>query len=367
MKQKCKLSAILLGLSLFIVSQCFSQDNTTGYIKNPVGKSFSKKSPKNIILLIGDGMGLAQSYAAYTANKGLLQLYEFPVTGFSKTTSSDNYITDSAAGGTAIACGVKTYNGAIGVDDDGKPVKTILEFAEDKGLSTGLVATYELTNATPASFIAHQLKRNMETEIAADFLKTDIDVIIGGGRGYFEPHFDILKDKGYQVKLNLDEASDVKDGKLAAFLAEKHMPPMSQNRGDMLPKSVEVALQILSSNSKGFFIMIEGSQIDGQCHSNNIEGEILEASDFDNAVKKALDFAIKDKNTLVIVTADHETGGLTLTGGNYESGEVKASFSTGGHTAVMVPVFAYGPGAVQFTGVYENTEIFYKMMNLLKL
>ncbi len=330
-------------------------------------KSFGNKHPKNIILLIGDGMGLAQSYAAFTANNGNLSMYEFPVTGFSKTWSSDNYITDSAAGGTAIACGVKTLNGAIGVDSKGNPVKSILEYAEDNGMATGLVATYEVTNATPASFIAHQLKRTMETEIAADYLQTDIDVIIGGGKGYFEPHFKTMSNKGYQIKTTLEEAQKVTSGKLAAFLSEKHMPAMLKERGEMLPKSVEIALNILSKNRKGFFIMIEGSQIDGQCHSNNIEGEIAEAVDFDNAVKKALDFAAQDGNTLVIVTADHETGGLTLTGGSIEKGEVKAAFSTKGHTSVMVPVFAFGPGAINFTGVYENTAIFNKMKSLLKL
>jgi alkaline phosphatase len=234
-------------------------------------------------------------------------------------------------------------------------------------MATGLVATYEVTNATPASFIAHQIKRSMEVEIAADYLKTDIDVIIGGGKRYFEPHIQNLTNNGYQVKYSLEEAEKVTSGKLAAFLAEKHMPTMNAGRGDMLPKSVETAIRILDKNSKGFFIMIEGSQIDGQCHANNIEGEIAEAVDFDNAVKAALDFAVLDGNTLVIVTADHETGGLTLTGGGIDSGEVKAEFSTGGHTSVMVPVFAYGPGAVHFTGVYENTAIFYKMKSLLKL
>ena len=358
---------MFLVIAFTRLGTCYAQNEISNSFENQFKNSFSKKKPKNIILMIGDGMGLAQSYAAYTAKNGNLILYEFPVTGFSKTSSSDNYITDSAAGGTAIACGVKTYNGAIGVNENGKPVKSILEYAEEKGLSTGLVATYEVTNATPASFIAHQPKRSMEPEIALDYLKTDVDVIIGGGKGYFQPHFDALTNNGYQVKLDLNEMQKVKSGKLAAFLAEKHLPTIEQKRGDMLPKSVKTALNILSHNKKGFFVMVEGSQIDGQSHSNNIKGEIAEAIDFDNAIKIALDFAKEDGNTLVIVTADHETGGLSLTGGSYESGEVKASFSTGGHTSVMVPVFAFGPGAKNFTGVYENTAIFIKMKSLLKL
>jgi len=367
--KKTFLKIIFLLFSASICSQqSYAQSSKNIVVsQKQLKKLHSNKNPRNIILLIGDGMGLAQSYAAFTANKGNLSMYEFPVTGFSKTGSSDNYITDSAAGGTAIACGIKTLNGAIGVDRDGTSVKSILEYAEDNGMATGLVATYEITNATPASFIAHQLKRSMETEIAADFLKTDIDVIIGGGSQYFEPHYKTLSDNGYQIKTTLEEAQKVTSGKLAAFLSEKHLPPMLKDRGEMLPKSVDIALNILNKNRKGFFIMIEGSQIDGQCHSNNMEGEIAEAVDFDAAVKNALDFAVKDGNTLVIVTADHETGGLTLTGGSIEKGEVKGAFSTKGHTSVMVPVFAFGPGAINFTGVYENTAIFNKMKSLLKL
>ena len=361
--KKCLFSVLFLSLSLSLFAVQNGDDANAKGIK----AAFGNKNPKNIILLIGDGMGLAQSYSAFTANKGNLAMYMFPVTGFSKTYSSDNYITDSAAGGTAIACGVKTYNGAIGVDPSGKPAKSILEYAEQGGLSTGLVATYEVTNATPASFIAHQAKRSMEADIAADYLKTDVDVVIGGGRNYFKPHFQTLQDKGYQVKSTLDEIKQVSAGKLAAFLAEKHMPSMRDGRGDMLPVATETALRLLSNNRKGFFIMIEGSMIDGECHSNKGEGAIAETNDFDQAVKVALDFAAKNRETLVIVTADHETGGMTLTGGNLQKGEVKTSFSTGGHTSVMVPVFAFGPGAKHFTGVYENTDIFLKMKSLLKL
>ncbi len=144
-------------------------------------QKFKSKKPKNVVFLIGDGMGISQIFAGLTANHGHLFLENCKYIGFSKTQSADNYITDSAAGGTALSAGVKTYNGAIGVDANKKPVKTILEEAEEKGLATGLVSTSAITHATPASFIAHQPNRNMYEEIAADFLKTDIDVFIGGG------------------------------------------------------------------------------------------------------------------------------------------------------------------------------------------
>ena len=141
----------------------------------------SMKLPKNIILMIGDGMGLVQVYSAMTANGGHLFLENFKNCGFSKTYSSDNYITDSAAGGTALSSGVKTYNGAIGVGPDKKPIPNIRELAEKKGMKTGLVSTSAITHATPAAFIAHVDSRGSYEDIAADFLKTDIDVFIGGG------------------------------------------------------------------------------------------------------------------------------------------------------------------------------------------
>nr|HQG68167.1 alkaline phosphatase [Paludibacteraceae bacterium] len=183
----------------------------------------AEKKPKNVILMIGDGMGLAQMYSAMTANNNQLQLERCTYTGFSKTYSSDHYTTDSGAGGTAIACGVKTKNGMIGMTPDSVKTESILELSERNQLSTGIVVTCAVTHATPASFIAHQISRNMYEEIAGDFLQTDVDVFIGGGLKYFNNRKDQinvvekLKKNNYQVAYSLDEAVKVKSGKLAGL------------------------------------------------------------------------------------------------------------------------------------------------------
>jgi alkaline phosphatase len=328
------------------------------------------EKPVNIILMIGDGMGVTQVYSGYTANKGQLNLFSCNSIGFSKTYSASDYITDSGAGATAISTGHKTYNGAIGVDKDTMIAKTILEYAEDRGLATGLVSTSAITHATPAAFIAHQAHRDNYEAIALDFLKTDINVFIGGGINHFaarKDKRDLLKElrlKGYQVVFSMDSIKKISHGKLAGLTAREHNPSMTEGRGDMLPNSTQTALNILSENKKGFFLMVEGSQIDWGGHANNANYVEKEMIDFDNAIGKALEFARKDGHTLVIVTADHETGGMSLVGGDIAQGTVIAKFNTTDHTGVMVPVFAFGPGAELFQGVQENTDLFNKMMKL---
>lgn len=328
------------------------------------------QKPKNIILLIGDGMGIATVYAGYSANQGFLNMQRCPFTGFSKTYSLVNYITDSSAGATALSSGQKTRNGYVAMDTLGNSLKTILEYAEEHKKSTGLISTSSVTHATPASFIAHAKSRKLDEDIAKDFLATDIDVFIGGGRKYFAErkdginYIDTLKRNGYQICNSMDDVKKANHGKIAGLVANGHNKSYAEGRGNMLPESVGKALEILSQNQNGFFIMIEGSMIDWAAHDNNQKEMVEELLDFDRAVAEALKFAEKDKNTLVIVTADHETGGVTLQGGNIKNGTVDVKFSTKDHTGVMVPVFAYGPGAEMFSGMYENTAIFDKMMFL---
>jgi len=323
---------------------------------------------RNVILFIGDGMGLSHIYAAYTVNKGNLNLMKFPYTGFSMTWSASGYITDSGAGATAISCGKKTFNGAIGVDDDSIPCKTILEYAEEHGLSTGLISTSAITHATPASFIAHQKSRERYEDIALDFLKTDIDVFIGGGGHYFNKRSDsidlvkLLKAKGYDVFLYPPSIGLEHSVKAAVFTSPVHNPRVSAGRGNILSDATEQAIGLLHKNNKGFFLMVEGSQIDWGGHNNDIRYVVEELTDMDNAIGKALAFAEQDGNTLVVVTADHETGGLVILNGNLQAGTVEAKFSTTDHTGIMVPVFAYGPGAQDFSGTYENTAVFQKLM-----
>ncbi len=381
MVQKITLFIVLLSLGFTVFAQdtylkAESEDTEKTYLGSETynvkifKQKFKSDKPKNIILLIGDGMGVSQVFAGLTANKGKLFLDNFKHIGFSKTQSADNYITDSAAGGTALSAGIKTYNGAIGVDVNKSAVKTIVEEAEEKGLATGLVSTSAITHATPASFIAHQESRNMYEEIAADFLKTDIDVFIGGGIDHFSKRKDTrnlmteLEQNGYQVETELDKIEKIKKGKLAGLTAGVHNGRMVE-RGEMLPIATQTAINILSNNENGFFLMIEGSQIDWGGHAGSTIYVVEDMLDFDRVIGQTLKFAAKDGETLVIVTADHETGGMAITGGNIELGAVKAAFPTGGHTAVMVPVFSYGPGASEFTGIMENTDIHAKMKKLL--
>lgn len=329
--------------------------------------------PKNIIFLIGDGMGLAQVYAGMVANGDALNIERFKNIGFHKSYSWDNIITDSAAGATAFSCGEKTYNGAIAVGPDSIPRETILESAEKKGLSTGLVATCSITHATPACFIAHVKSRALDEAIAADFLKTDIDVFIGGGSAFFEKRTDgrnllnELKSKGYEVDTTKNEILASNAKKLAGLYAATQPDSATGIRGDILQHATQKCIDILSQNPQGFFMMSEGSQIDWGGHANKQTFIIQEMLDFDKAVGKALDFAEKDGNTLVIVTADHETGGFAIMGGSIKDRKVEGAFTTDHHTGVMIPVFAYGPGAEEFGGIYQNTDIYHKMISLLGL
>jgi alkaline phosphatase len=326
-----------------------------------------QKPVKNIIFLIGDGTGLAQIQAAMTAKRSSLNIESMPVIGLHKSHSADSYITDSAAGATAFACGQKTTNNTVGLDSLGKPMPTILELAAQKGMATGLVATCALTHATPASFAAHVSHRKMQPQIAQQMAKAPIDVMIGGGRKFFEPHFNELKQKGFQITDTLPETLKIKKGKLAAFLAEEHQPKMQENRGEMLKLTSMKAIELLSQNPKGFFLMIEGSQIDWGGHANDIDYVVQETLDFDQTIGAVLEWAKKDGQTLVVITGDHETGGLTLLEGDFENGTVEAHFSTKHHTGVMIPVYAFGPASSQFSGFYQNSDIFYKFKQALGL
>ncbi len=346
--------------------------NNTFYNVEQIKSDGKRKRPKNVILMIGDGMGVSHIYAGMTANNGQLYIKTLENIGFCTTFSKSDYVTDSAASGTAIATGKKTNNGAIGVDENNIPIRNIREMAEDKGMATGVVSTSAITHATPASFVAHQPQRKMYEEIAEDFLKTNIDVFIGGGYKHFSKRKDnrnlipILKDKGYKVIRNADSLQYVKTGKLAGLTAWEHNSK-ADKRNNMLMKSSKAAIEILKKDKDGFFLMIEGSMIDWGSHIKSMPYTVNEVLDFDKVLGEVLRFAAKDQNTLVIVTADHETGGLACIDGDFESGMVKGKFATNQHTGQMVPVFAFGPGAELFKGFMDNTDIPKKIAFLLKL
>ncbi len=335
---------------------------------------------KNVIFMIGDGMGLAQVTATQIAQDyEPLALERAHYVGLQKSYSANNRVTDSAAAGTALSTGHKTKNGMIGMTPDSLSVPTILDKAEECGMPTGIVVTYPVTNATPAAFVAHVPNRNMEDEIAMFYLENEIDVVFGGGSKRFDQRadgvniFDTLKERNYTIAQSLSELSDINSGNVIMLPTEGSMSSRLDGRDEYLPEATAKALEILTNNADGdgFFLMVESSMIDGYGHQNNIEGIIKETKDFDNAIKVAFDYADAHPGTLVVVTADHSTGGLAIVNGNrtfdlYDH-KVDYAFTTGGHTGEMVPIFAYGAGSENFSGVMENTEIPRIMCRLMGL
>lgn len=349
------------------------------------GKKVNKEvnSAKNVILLISDGTGLSQVSSAFYFKESSPNYSRFKNIGLIKTSSSREDVTDSAAGATAFACGVKTYNGAIGVADDSTEVKNLVEIVSLNNIKTGMIATSSITHATPASFYAHTLNRGSAEQIAVDLAESELDFFAGGGLQYFNARKDgrnlmrELNDKQFTIDTtSLNDFSKIKSSDKAGYLLAKDaMPTTLEGRGDFLTNATELAIQFLSKDNSGFFIMAEGSQIDWGGHGNNAEYLVSELIDFDDAVGKALDYAEKEGNTLVIVTSDHETGGFTLAakkkktedGEEYSDyREIGMTFSTTGHSATLIPVFAYGPGSEEFTGIYENTDIFSKILKVTK-
>ena len=333
-------------------------------------KAVAQEAPKtvNVIYMIGDGMSLPQVYAAMLASKEPMTFSQFPYIGVVDTHSSSNDITDSAASGTALASDHKTKNGMVGMNPDTIPVKTVLEALSEQGKETGIVVTSYVTHATPAAFYAKVPKRSQYENIAVQMAENPyINLIIGGGMKHFIQRKDSVnlvermeKELGWKVYDTLADI-DVTCKKYAVMDDHNHMPKAAQ-RGDFLPRAVKTALNTLDGAENGFFLMVEGSQIDMACHANDSTWMMDEMLDFDNAVKVALDYAKEHDNTLVVVTADHETGGLTLPDPKSKYSDVTFHYSTGSHTCLPVLVYAYGPGAEQFTGWMQNSDMKAKIM-----
>lgn len=325
--------------------------------------------------MIGSGMGLTQISAGMYTNGNQLNLEKFPVTGLHKAYAGNSLISDAAAGATAFACGVKTYNGAIGVDMDSLPVKSMFQYAEERQLSTGLVSTASITHATTASFVAHVKSSQHNEEIAESFLDMEVDFFVGGGKKYFDQRqkdkrdlVQKLKQKGYVVSHYLEmPIHDIPidfDRNFAYFTADTE--PESYYRGrNYLEKVCQLAPLFLKRHGdNGFVLVVESAQIEWGGHANDPDYIVSETLEFDRAIGKVLEFAERDGQTLVLVTADHETGGFSINQ-NSRMDSLVTSFTTDGRTGVLLPVFAYGPGAEAFSGVYENTAVFDKMLTAL--
>lgn len=334
-------------------------------------KEETPEPPKalNVIYFIGDGTALPQVYAGMLATRQEMVFPKFPYIGVVDTHSADKDITDSAAGGTALASDHKTNNAMVGMNPDSIPVKTLLEVFHEQGKETGLVVTSYITHATPACFFAKVPHRRQYEDIAMQLAEADnINLAIGGGRKHFNRRSDSLNliermenELGWKVYDTLDNI-DVTCKKYAVLANDGHMPPAAE-RGDFLPRAVKTALKTLDGAENGFFLMVEGSQIDFACHANDSAYMVDEVVDFSYAIQVALDYAEEHGNTLVVVTADHETGGLTMPDKQSEYTNVSFCYSTGSHTCLPVMVYAYGPGAEQFTGWMQNTAIKGKILN----
>ena len=334
---------------------------------------------KNVIFMIGDGTGIAQLYSGQLQEvgpDGYLHAQRLPITGIVKTHAEDDLITDSASGATAYSCGIKTKNGVIAQDSDGNECVTLLELSQKAGMKTGLVATSGVTHATPASFATHIDSRNKYSEIAQQLVISKVDVILGGGLEYFLPldsagsnrvdQLNLLsnfEEQGYTIVLNRQALIEEDSDKIVGLFSPGGLP--SKNRMPSLSEMTSKALENLSSKENGFFLMIEGSQIDWGGHANNTPYVLREVKDFDDAIGVVLSFAEQNPGTLVIITADHETGGMTINGVNQENTVVDIAWTSTGHTGTPIPLMAYGPHAVEFSGWWDNTDIGKKVADLL--
>jgi len=333
--------------------------------------------PKNIIILIGDGMGI--NYVGVSVLQDSTSPFkEFKTIGLSITCSADKLITDSAAGATAIATGYLTNNKYISVDTLGTPLYTLFEHAEKLGLSTGIVVTSTVSHATPGAFVGHTNDRNDQVLIASQMVDNNIDLVIGGGLKYFLPknlfgeredNLNLTKrlsEKGYYLPKNYDELLSLPDSVQEIYaLFELDGLPGATYRKYSLGDLTKNAINHLNNDSDGFVLMIEGSQIDWAGHDHKSKELLDEMNDFSSAIKKALDFAKKDGNTLVLVTADHETGGMSIINGNKDGTGLELSYTTLNHTPSPVGIFTFGPGAEFFNGIMNINRIGQKLFFLL--
>ena len=327
---------------------------------------------KNIIYLIGDGMGLTSASMMQLENNYETTIFdEADNVALQKTYSLDNRVTDSAASGTALATGFKTNNTMLGQLPDGTHPESLMELAADKGKATGIVVTTYLQHATPGAFYAHVPSRHEYAKISEQLLASDIDIAIGGGMAFFEERYgsdkkarQAIAESGFTLLNNLD--TNIGGERILALLADKEI----ENRTGYLAKATTAAINHLSDNENGFVLMVEGSLIDGMGHGNNAEGQQAEMRDFMEAIEVAVAYANEHPETLVVVTADHETGGLAIISGNAdfnlsEQG-VEYKWATGGHSGVMVPIYLYGTGAELINGVMENADLGLRLKELIQ-
>ena len=338
----------------------------------PVSVEMPKgKKVKNVILMIGDGMGLEQLSTAWIVNNRHLNITDnFPYVGLQWTYSASKLVTDSAAAGTALATGSKTNNGMIAMSPDGQPLETLSEYAKSKGKKTGTSVVCRVCDATPAVFSTHHETRDSLYDITAQFVDSELDFLFGGGLRWWENRPDgrdltaEVEAKGYTFVKDVESLMAVEEGPVIALTSYMELPA-ALDRNGAHQASVIKALELLD-NKNGFFLMVEGSCIDDWCHANKVGYAVEEILDFDRTVGAVLEWAARDGETLVIVTADHSTGGMTLLGGKVAEQSVAVNYANTGHNGVALPVYAWGPGAEKFVGIYENAVLSQMIKEILK-
>ena len=326
--------------------------------------------PPNIIMMIGDGMGLSAISSGMYSNNNYTSLERSEYIGLLKTHSLDDLVTDSAASGTAMSSGVKTYNRTVGLDGNLSSVKSILEICRDRGYTTAIVATSTIVHATPASYYSKVKSRYQYDEIASQLSKSNINFFVGGGEKYFNDRVDgrnlINEMDDYFFANSLESFKNINSNKIGYLTYYDEPVGKHEGREPSLEDIAQITIQKLKSFDNPFFLLVEGSQIDWGGHDNDSEHLISEMLEFDKTIETVFNFADKDKNTLVVITADHETGGAAIVDGNLEESFVKIKYVSGDHTATMVPIFSLGPYSSLFKGVYDNTEIFDKLEAIIK-
>ena len=390
-----------LGLFVLLIAAALSASTVSAgpapALPSP-GLTPAPALPRNIILFIGDGMGAVHRTAAQWVQVGVageLNMDDLPVNGWSRTASADNAVTDSAAGATAVATGVRTNNGWLAIGPEHAVLTTILEYARLEGKSAGLVTTVQVSHATPAAFAAHVEDRNLMDEIAGQMFDEGVEVMLGGGENQFLPSSvagcfgngtradtrDLLAEAvvaGYARVCSAPELAAIDASAtsrlVGLFAGEEMGRPYSPGLATMTQRAIDV----LSRDPQGFFLMVEGGRIDKAAHANNGADAIADTLGLDEAVAVGKAFAASAGSTLVIVTADHETGGMALVPGSacatpngpfniLDGGQFCVTWTTTGHTSADVPVTASGPFENMLSGSYDNTHIFDAMVRALML
>lgn len=359
-------ASVVLALGFGVTGGVFST-STNAHAEQTQFKDPALANIKNVILLIGDGMGPNQVKAGEIFQGAQSAINSMPHSTYSLTRSANNMITDSAAGGTAIATGVRTNNGYVGIDTIGNSLTTIMDVALQEGKRTGVVTTDILSGATPMSFSAHCNDRDNAAQLLSSAAQSGVNLFAatsGASTLAFE-------NEGYTNVQNVDDIStSTSEYVIGSYNIKASATSQSAETNSVaFDRVVRESIEYLSQDKDGFVLMAEGAKIDKQCHSNNFFGMIEEMIAFDDAVQTAIDWA-KDRNdTVVIVTADHETGGLSLESDiTKENMDVKHSWSSTGHTPTNVYCNVYGTDVnfLRYSSTGSETEIkntdIFKMM-----